>query len=142
MFLSSKKMKKLSFWSILFFSIVAFAQETTPLEKTNTEVDLIYNIEGVDIKPEFPGGMAQFYRFIANNFRVPEKKGLNGKIYVTFIVEKDGSLSDIKVLKDVGYGTGSEVYRVLKKCPNWTPGQQNGKIVRVLFSFPITIQSN
>ena len=56
-------------------------------------------------------------------------------------VEKDGSLTDIKVIRDIGYGTGKEAIRVLKKCPKWTPGEQNGKKVRVLYSLPITIQS-
>ena len=56
-------------------------------------------------------------------------------MYVTFVVEKDGSLTDIKVIRDIGYGTGKEAIRVLKKCPKWTPGEQNGKKVRcTLFS--------
>jgi periplasmic protein TonB len=66
---------------------------------------------------------------------------LKGKVYVTFVVEKDGSLTDIKVLRDIGYGTGKEAIRVLSKCPKWMPGEQNGKKVRVLYSLPITIQT-
>ena len=101
----------------------------------------IYNSSGVEVKPEFPGGIEKFYAFLGKNFQMPDEEGLKGKVYVTFVVEKDGSLTDIKVIRDIGYGTGKEAIRVLKKCPKWTPGEQNGKKVRVLYSLPITIQS-
>lgn len=106
------------------------------------EVDnQIYNTAGIEVKPDFPGGIEKFYKFVGSNYVTPEEEGLKGKVYVTFVVEKDGSLTDIKVIRDIGYGTGKEAIRVLKKCPKWTPGEQNGKKVRVLYSLPITIQS-
>lgn len=105
------------------------------------EDNQVYNTAGIEVKPEFPGGIEKFYKFVGNNYRTPEEEGLKGKVYVTFVVEKDGSLTDIKVLRDIGYGTGTEAIRVLKKCPKWNPGEQNGKKVRVLYSLPITIQS-
>ena len=106
------------------------------------EVDnTIYNTAGIEVKPEFPGGMEKFYSYVGKNYQAPEEEGLKGKVYVTFVVEKDGSLTDIKVLRDIGYGTGKEAIRVLNKCPRWNPGEQNGKKVRVLYSLPITIQS-
>jgi protein TonB len=101
----------------------------------------IYNTAGIEVKPDFPGGMAKFYKFVGNNYHTPEEEGLSGKVYVTFVVEKDGSLTDIKVVRDIGFGTGKEAIRVLKSCPKWNPGEQNGKKVRVLYSLPITIQS-
>lgn len=101
----------------------------------------IYNTAGIEVKPDFPGGMDKFYKFVGKNFQVPEEEGLKGKVFVTFVVEKDGSLTDIKVLRDIGYGTGKEAIRVLKSCPRWNPGEQNGKKVRVLYSLPISIQS-
>ena len=101
----------------------------------------IYNTAGIEVKPDFPGGLEKFYKFIGKNFQVPEEEGLKGKIFVTFVVEKDGSLTDIKVIRDIGYGTGKEAIRVLKSCPRWNPGEQNGKKVRVLYSLPISIQS-
>jgi periplasmic protein TonB len=101
----------------------------------------IYNTAGIEVKPEFPGGMDKFYSYVGKNYRAPEEEGLRGKVYVTFVVEKDGSLTDIKVLRDIGYGTGKEAIRVLSKCPKWNPGIQNGKPVRVLYSLPITIQT-
>ncbi len=106
------------------------------------EVDnTIYNTAGIEVKPEFPGGMEKFYGYVGKNYQAPEEEGLKGKVYVTFVVEKDGSLTDIKVIRDIGYGTGKEAIRVLNKCPRWNPGEQNGKKVRVLYSLPITIQS-
>lgn len=103
--------------------------------------DQVYSTAGIEVKPEFPGGMDKFYNFVGKNYRTPEEEGLKGKVYVTFVVEKDGSLTDIKVLRDIGYGTGKEAIRVLQKCPKWNPGIQNGKPVRVLYSLPISIQS-
>ncbi len=101
----------------------------------------IYNLAGIELKPDFPGGMDKFYKFIGKNYQVPEEEGLKGKVFVSFVVEKDGSLTDIKVIRDIGYGTGKEAMRVLKSCPRWNPGEQNGKKVRVLYSLPISIQS-
>jgi protein TonB len=100
----------------------------------------IYNTAGIQVQPEFPGGMEKFYKFV-EKFQVPEEEGLKGKVFVTFVVEKDGSLTDIKVIRDIGYGTGKEAIRVLKSCPKWNAGEQNGKKVRVQYSLPITIQS-
>jgi len=107
------------------------------VEEDNT----VYNTAGIEVKPDFPGGMDKFTAFIAKNYQAPEEEGLKGKVYVTFVVEKDGSLTDIKVLRDIGYGTGKEAIRVLNKSPRWTPGEQNGKKVRCTFSLPISIQS-
>jgi len=101
----------------------------------------IYNTAGIEVKPEFPGGIDKFYKFVGKNYQVPEEEGLKGKVFVSFVVEKDGSLTDIKVIRDIGYGTGKEAIRVLKSCPKWNPGEQNGKKVRVLYSLPINIQS-
>lgn len=80
-------------------------------------------------------------KFVGKNYRVPDEEGLKGNVFVTFVVEKDGSLTDIKVLRDIGYGTGKEAIRVLKSSPKWIPGEQNGKKVRVQYSLPIRIQS-
>ena len=105
------------------------------------EDNSVYNLAGIELKPDFPGGMDKFYKFIGKNYQVPEEEGLKGKVFVSFVVEKDGSLTDIKVIRDIGYGTGKEAMRVLKSCPRWNPGEQNGKKVRVLYSLPISIQS-
>ncbi|WP_082564382.1 energy transducer TonB [Flavobacterium sp. Root420] len=112
----------------------------------NDNDNAVYNTAGIEVKPEFPGGMEKFFKFVDNNFKYPQDAEIanidlkGSKVYATFVVEKDGSLTDIKILRDAGYGTGAEAIRVLKKCPKWIPGQQNGKKVRVLYSVPITIK--
>ncbi len=103
--------------------------------------NILYNSAGIEVKPDFPGGIAKFYSFVGSNFNVPEEEGLKGKIFVQFVVEKDGSLTDIKVLRDIGFGTGAEAIRVLKKCPRWAPGEQNGKKVRCTYQLPISVQA-
>jgi protein TonB len=112
-----------------------------PVAEVIAEDTSIHSLAGIEQKPEFPGGIEKFYGFVSKNYQAPEEEGLKGKVYVTFVVEKDGSLTDIKVIRDIGYGTGKEAIRVLNKCPKWLPGEQNGKKVRVLYSLPITIQS-
>ncbi|WP_051197367.1 M56 family metallopeptidase [Flavobacterium soli] len=93
----------------------------------------------VEKKPTFQGGLEKFYEFIGQNFKVPDVKNLEGKLITEFIVETDGSLSEIKVLKDIGHGTAEEAIRVLKSSPKWNPGEQDGKPVRVMYSLPISI---
>jgi protein TonB len=112
-----------------------------PVVEVIEEDTSVHSLAGIEQKPEYPGGIEKFYSFVGKNYQAPEEEGLKGKVYVTFVVEKDGSLTDIKVIRDIGYGTGKEAIRVLSKCPRWLPGEQNGKKVRVLYSLPITIQS-
>lgn len=97
----------------------------------------------LDKLPEFPGGIAQFYKYVGNNFRRPEldvEKTL--RVYVSFVVEKDGSLTDIIVKNDPGYGMGKEAIRVLKSLKTkWAPGILDGKPVRTAYNLPITIKT-
>ena len=123
-------------------SNLLIAQDSNQSQTNNQEDLSIHTVTGIEIRPEFPGGLSQFYKYIGKNYKVPDIKGLNGKIIITFVVEKDGSLTDIKVLRDIGYGTGAEAIRVLKKCPKWIPGEQDGKKVRVIYTLPISIQTN
>lgn len=108
-------------------------------QQITEEAPIIY--QAVEVKPEYPGGMAAFYKYISQNFRVPEvSHDIEARVYVSFVVERDGSLTDIKILRDPGYGTGEEAVRVLKKMPKWKPGVQNGKNVRVAYQLPILIK--
>jgi len=106
-----------------------------------TEDNTIYNSAGIEVQPGFQGGMAKWYSFLKNNFSPPEEPGLKGKVTVSFVVEKDGSLTDIKVLKDIGYGSGKEAERVMRKSPKWTPAEQNGRKVRCAFVQTFTIEN-
>lgn len=130
-------MKNFLLLVIAFFSF----QLINAQEQTSQPRDTIYDFKDVDIKPEYPGGVEAFYKFIAKNFKAPEEEGLNGKIITTFVIEKDGSISDIKVLQDIGYGSGAEVLKVLTMSKKWIPAKLNDIPVRVLYQFPITIRS-
>lgn len=101
----------------------------------------VYNSAGLQVQPEFPGGIAAFLGYVQKNFRIPEvDQDMTARIYVSFVVEKDGTLTDIKVLRDPGYGLGKEAMRVLKSVKTkWSPGIQNGKPVRASYNLPITI---
>jgi len=102
----------------------------------------IYNSAGIEKEPEFKGGIKNFYKFLSKNYVTPKEEGLRGKIFVSFVIEIDGTLTDIKVIKDIGYGTGEEAIRVLSLCPKWIPGEDGGKKVRVGYSTSINIQSS
>jgi periplasmic protein TonB len=116
-----------------------------PVGKGNEVVEednTIYNSAGIEVKADFPGGVDKFRSFIGKNFQMPEDEDFpGGKVFITFVVEKDGSMTDIKVLRDAGYGTGKEAIRVIKSCNiKWNPGEQNGKKARMQFSMPISLQ--
>jgi TonB family protein len=94
----------------------------------------------VEQVPTFPGGDAAFGKFLAANIKYPKAArdaNIQGSVITSFIVEKDGSLSDIKVMHGIGYGADEETVRVLKKSPKWNHGVQNGKPVRVAYSVPV-----
>ncbi|WJS94862.1 energy transducer TonB [Flavobacterium johnsoniae] len=110
-------------------------------EEVIIDENQIYNTAGLEILPSFPGGKDALDRFIKENYKNPKDKTLKGNVYLTFIIEKDGSLSDIKVLRDIGFGTGAEAIRVLKTSPKWIPGKQNNIVVRTLYSLPISINN-
>jgi Gram-negative bacterial TonB protein C-terminal len=130
-------MKNFLFLAIALFSI----QMVSAQEVKNTSDNLLYDIKGLDVKPDFPGGRDEFYKFIAKNYRTPDVKKLNGKVYITFVIEKDGSLTEIKAIKDIGYGTGEEGVRVLGLSPKWLAGELNGQKVRCAYIIPISINS-
>ncbi|WP_051872899.1 energy transducer TonB [Flavobacterium chungangense] len=95
----------------------------------------IYNTAGLEILPSFPGGTFKFHQFISKKYKKPNKQpSLQGKIFATFVIEKNGTLNDIKIVYDIGFGTGDELLRVLKLSPKWKPGKQNNKEVRTLYS--------
>jgi hypothetical protein len=127
---------------LFVFSTKATAQKA--LNKADVKEKDLYVLADVEKLPEFPGGLTKFYKFIGENFKMSaeaNKIKIKGKAYMQFIIEKDGSLSDIKTIKDPGYGLGDEAIRVLKLSPKWTAATQEGKAVRVMYSLPITFQS-
>jgi len=94
----------------------------------------------VEHAPDFPGGVDKFYKFLQQNIKYPAEarnKKVEGKVFVSFIVEKDGALSNLKIIRDLGAGCGNEALRVMKLSPKWNPGVQNGHKVRVQYTLPI-----
>ncbi|MGY4536003.1 TonB family protein [Mucilaginibacter sp. UYNi724] len=94
----------------------------------------------VEQSPSFPGGQTAFSQYLAKNIKYPAeavKNKVEGRSVLTFVVEKDGSLSDIKVIRSLGSGTDEEAVRVLKGSPKWKPGVQNKRLVRVQYSVPV-----
>ena len=97
----------------------------------------------VEENPSFPGGFEALYQHIARNLQYPKKAqriGVEGKVTLQFIVDTDGSLSEIKVLRGIGAGCDEEAIRVLETLPKFSPGKQRGKPVRVQMQIPITFR--
>jgi TonB family protein len=122
--------------SLSFF--IAFAQQPVIDSRVSSESDKIFTV--VEQMPDFPGGEDALTKFIQKNIRYPEmerQKGIEGRVVLHFIVEKDGSLSDIKVLKGVSAGIDSEAIRVISILPKFKPGRHQGIPVRVQFILPV-----
>lgn len=95
----------------------------------------------VENDPSFPGGMEAMYKFLAENIKYPQEakdKNITGKVYVTFVVEADGSISNPRLLRDIGGGCGQEAIRVVNLMPRWNPGKEKGQPVRVQFNLPVS----
>lgn len=95
-----------------------------------------------EIKAEYPGGSQAFIKYIFAHYKSPTDEEINAKVFISFIIEKDGSLSEIKVIRDAGYGIGQELLRVIKTSPKWNPAINNGKVVRSQYTFPISVKTN
>lgn len=107
-------------------------------EVEEEEEQIIFMV--VEESASFPGGIQEMTNFIKNNLKYPQQAretGTQGKVFVTFVVEKDGSLTDVKVLRDIGSGCGEEAVRVVKSMPKWKPAKQRGKPVRMQFNLPV-----
>ena len=114
---------------------------TVEPEIEEEKVDEIFSI--VEVHPEPVGGIKTFMKYLAENIKYPNaasRLGVSGKVYVQFVVEKDGSLTDIKVIKGIGAGCDEEAVRVLTEAPKWSPGKQRGVPVRVYKMVPINFQ--
>jgi protein TonB len=94
----------------------------------------------VESMPEFPGGNGALMSYLAKNIKYPplaKESGIQGKVFINFVVEPDGSISHVKVLRGIGGGCDEEAVRVVKNMPKWKPGMQRGKPVRVSFNLPV-----
>ena len=132
------------------------------LQQTNTAIGA-FNVEGndeaggevlkkveeskvfdvVEEMPQFPGGPSALFEYLSKNIKYPvvaEENGVQGRVIVTFVVERDGSITDVKVVKSVDPSLDKEAQRVVKSMPHWIPGKQNGSAVRVKYTVPVTFR--
>ena len=106
-------------------------------EEDETETQIFTVVEN---DPEFPGGMEALYTYLAQNIKYPQlarDNNITGRVYVTFVVERDGSITGCKVLRDIGGGCGAEAVRVVKSMPRWKPARQGNKPVRMRYVLPV-----
>ena len=116
---------------VLLFSFMTSTAQT----KKN---DMVFDV--VEVMPQFPGGQIAMLQYIMKNIKYPEqamKEGIQGRVAVRFIVEKDGSISDVRPILSVHPLLNKEAVRVVESMPKWTPGKHNGKPVRVRFNLPV-----
>ena len=94
----------------------------------------------VESMPSFPGGMGELMKFLGKNINYPtlaKESGIQGRVFINFVVEPNGSISNVKVLRGIGGGCDEEAVRVVKSMPKWSPGKQRGKPVRVSYNLPV-----
>lgn len=134
-------MKKLALLTFLFpLSLLAQEKTITQTFTIETEKSEEASFTIVDQMPEYPGGNEAMIQYLSSNIVYPDamkKAGLQGTVFVGFIVEKDGIISEVKVLKGIGGGCDEEAVRVISEMPAWKPGMQEGKAVRVQYTLPI-----
>jgi protein TonB len=111
------------------------APEVVEEEVSETEIFQI-----VEEMPSFPGGEGKLMEYVAKNIKYPQiarETGIQGRVFVGFVVEPDGSISNVKLLRGIGGGCDEEAMRVIKSLPKWKPGKQRGKPVRVSYQIPV-----
>lgn len=121
---------------VLLFS---FMTSTAQTKKNN----MVYDV--VEVMPQFPGGQTAMLKYIMENIKYPKQimeEGIQGRVTVSFIVEKDGRVSNVRLLRSVQPLLDKEAVRVVKSMPKWSPGKQKGKPVRVRFNLPVMFKLN
>ena len=124
---------------MMFVLLFSFMTSTAQTKKN----DMVFDV--VEVMPQFPGGQIAMLQYLMKNIKYPEqamKEGIQGRVTVRFIVEKDGSISDVKPILSVHPLLNKEAVRVVESMPKWSPGKQNGKPVRVRFNVPVMFKLN
>ena len=128
---------------LTFVGSISFAQEVEKeeiptIEEKEIENDVFVLVEQM---PEFPGGQDSLYKFLGTNIVYPKEakeNGIEGKVFVGFTVEKDGSISEVKIIRGVHPLLDEEAVRLVESFPKWKPGKQKGELVRVSYSLPMS----
>ena len=136
-----KTRKNVSLKVALMMLVLLFSFTTSTAQTKKN--DMLFSV--VEVMPQYPGGQIAMLKYIMENIKYPEqamKEGIQGRVTVRFIVEKDGSISDVKPILSVHPLLNKEAVRVVKSMPKWSPGKQNGKPVRVRFNVPVMFKLN
>ena len=118
-------------------------EEYVPVEVVEEDVQEQEIFQIVEEMPSYPGGDQKLMEFVAKNIKYPQiarETGIQGRVFVGFVVEPDGSVSNVKVLRGIGGGCDEEAMRVVKSMPKWKPGKQRGKAVRVSYMLPVNFK--
>lgn len=129
-----------AFWNRLD-SLESNEVPDTVIQYNQLESDRVFSV--VEQMPSFPGGMGAMMQYLSSNIKYPkeaEKKGIQGRVLLSFIVQTDGSITDVRISKSVDPSLDKEAIRVVKNMPKWIPGKQNGQPVRVKYTFPVTFR--
>lgn len=105
------------------------------------EEDQVFDQSAIEVWPEFPGGMTAFTKYLKKKLsytRIAEEKAIEGKIFISFVVSKDGKINDVKVVKGLGYGLDENAIAAIRDMPAWNPGQHNGRSVSVRYNMPVS----
>ncbi len=135
--LNFSTMKK---WIVLFFSLITLSVTAQQLPEHSTNRDDTFIV--VDQMPEYPGGNEALQEYISLNLKYPALKEVSGKVFVSFVVDKKGKVTDVKVKNDVDAALAKEAIRLVKAMPLWTPGKLDGKPVNVQLNLPIYFKAN
>ena len=118
-------------------------EEYVPVEVEEEDVQEQEIFQIVEEMPAYPGGDQKLMEYVAKNIKYPQiarETGIQGRVFVGFVVEPDGSVSNVKVLRGIGGGCDEEAMRVVKSMPKWKPGKQRGKAVRVSYMLPVNFK--
>jgi len=122
----------------LFVIVSVFSSENLSAQIDNQEIEM-----EAEVMPEYPGGFGALAKYLQRNLKYPDiaiEHNIQGKVYVKFVVRKDGSIEHIEVVKGIGGGCDQEAVRVIKNSPKWSPGMHDGEPVNVWFTVPINFQ--
>ena len=118
-------------------------EEYVPVEVEEEEVVEQEIFQIVEEMPSYPGGEQKLMEFVAKNIKYPQiarETGIQGRVFVNFVVEPDGHVSNVKIMRSLGGGCDEEAMRVVKAMPKWKPGKQRGKAVRVSYILPVNFK--
>ena len=128
-------MKKILLLCVAMLALTASASA----QNVDTAVNMNEIFIEYEVEPSFTGGYEALYKFVEENLIIPQEaveKGLKGRVCVQFIIDTDGTVTNPRVLRDIGGGCGEEALRIVKLMPKWIPGKLNGNIVRVRYVLP------